>query len=44
MRPRMVAEISVQSLLQRPRSQTQGLPPSCPLHRLEVYIGDGLTA
>jgi hypothetical protein len=40
----MIAEVGVQALLQRPRSQTQGLPPSRHLHCLEIYIGDGLTA
>jgi hypothetical protein len=40
----MVAEVGVQSLLQGPRRQTQGLPPSCHLYRLEIQIGDGLTA
>jgi hypothetical protein len=40
----MVAEIGVQSLLQRPRSQTQSLPAGRHLHRLEIQIVDGLTA
>jgi len=40
----MIAEVGIEPLFQRPRSQTQGLPPDRHLQSLEIQIGDGLLA
>ncbi len=40
----MIGDVGVQPLFQRPRGQSQSLPPRCYLQRFQIQICDGMAA